>query len=174
MTTNTLHPASSRKDSAGKPSRLSAQAIAFVKTALTSNAAEKLDPRDRRYLAHVVGNPQLTFQELASFASIRTRQGAHRIWKAGLHTLWMASPPDIQNRYPLAKLLNRRHGRFRSHTPQTRAKLRAAQLGKKVSPETLERYRQAQRGKRHSVVARERMRASQLKRWKLRKQQLAA
>ena len=37
----------------------------------------------------------------------------------------------------ISKLLGRRRGTFRPHSPQTRAKLRAAQIGRKVSLETL-------------------------------------
>jgi hypothetical protein len=174
MTTTTLHLASSPRNSSAKLSRIPEQTITFVQAALATAAAEKLDPRDRRFLAYVVANPLLTMQQLAPFAGIRTRQGAHRIWKAGLQTLWQASPAEIQERYPLTELIRRKNGRFRPHTPQTRAKLRAAQLGRKISPETLERYRQAQTGKRHSSETKARMRKSQLRRWKLRKQRLAA
>ena len=157
-----------------KPSRIPKLTIAFVQAAFATATAEKLDTRDRRFLAHVVANPLLSLQQLAPFAGIRTRQNAHRIWKAGLETLWLASPSELQARYPLAELFGRKRGTFRPHSPQTRAKLRAAQLGRKVSLETLERYRQAQTGKRHSSETKARMRKSQLRRWKLRKLRLAA
>jgi hypothetical protein len=151
--------------SVAKSSRIPTQTIAFVQAAFATAAVTKLDPRDRRFLARVVTNPNLSLQRLAPFAGIRTRQGAHRIWKTSLHALWLASPAELQDRYPLAELLRRKRGTFRPHSPQTRAKLRAAQLGRKISPETRERYRQAQMGKRHSAEAKARMRESQLKRW---------
>jgi hypothetical protein len=160
--------------SASKPSRIPEQTIAFVQTALTTAAAEKLNPRDRRFLAQVVANPYLSLQALAPFAGIQTRQGAHRIWKAGLHVLWLASPPELQTRYPLTELFGRKRGIFRPHSAQTRAKLRAAQLGRKLSAQTRERMRQAQTGHRISPKARERMKASQRRRRRLEKQRLAA
>lgn len=174
MTTTILHLASSPHNSTAQPSRIPALTIAFVQAALATAAAEKLNPRDRRFLAYVVANPHLTLQELASFAGIRTRQGAQRIWKAGLHVLWLASPPELQTRYPLADLLGRRKGPFHPHSVQTRAKLRAAQLGRKLSTQTRERMRQAQTGRPITSMARERMRASQRRRRRLEKYGLAA
>jgi hypothetical protein len=177
MTTILLHSAASLHGGAAKPSRIPELTITFVQAALTTAAAANLDPRDRQFLTHVVANPQLTLQELASYAGIRTRQGAHKIWKAGLRTLWRASPPELEARYPIAELTGRKHGRYGKrgpHSLKTRAKLRVAQLGRKISHETRERYRQAQIGKRHSAKTRAQMTASQLRRWKLRKQRLAA
>jgi NUMOD3 motif len=160
--------------SSAKPSRIPAQTIAFVQAALATAAAEKLNPRDKRFLAHVVANPLLSLQALAPFAGIRTRQGAHRIWKAGLHALWLASPPELRTRYPLAELFGRKRGIFRPHSAQTRAKLRAAQLGRKLSAQTREKMRQAQMGHPISSEARERMKESQRRRRMLEKQRLAA
>jgi hypothetical protein len=174
MTTTKLHLASFPHNSSTKPSRIPAQTIAFVQAALATAAAEKLNPRNRRFLAHVVANPLLSLQALAPFAGIRTRQGAHRIWKASLHVLWLASPPELQTRYPLAELFGRKRGTSRPHSLQTRAKLRAAQLGRKLSPETRERMSQAQTGRPISSKARERMKASQRRRRRLEKQRLAA
>jgi hypothetical protein len=117
MATTTLPHSSSLQSSTAKPSRISEQIIIFVKTALASGAAEKLDVRDRRFLAYVVNNPHKTLQELASFAGIRTRQGAHRIWKTGLHALWLASPAEVQDRYPIAELTGRKRSRFGRRGP---------------------------------------------------------
>jgi hypothetical protein len=162
------------KGSDTRPSRIPEQTIAFIQAAFATAAVTKLNPRDRRFLAHVVANPLLSMHQLAPFAGIRTRQGAHRIWKAGLQTLWLASPPELQSRYLLAELFGRKRGTFRPHSPQTKAKLRVAQLGRKASPETLERYRQAHLGKRFCAETRARMRASQRRRWELWKLRLAA
>jgi hypothetical protein len=57
---------------------------------------------DRLYGFGHIANPHLTLQELASFAGIRTREGARRIWKTSLQALWVTSPPELQVRYPLA------------------------------------------------------------------------
>jgi hypothetical protein len=165
------------KGSVTRPSRIPEQTITFIQAAFASDAHDNLDTRDKRFLAHVVANPHLSLQELASFAGIGTREGARRIWKTGLSALWLASPPELQARYPIARLSGRKRGTYgkrRPPSPETRAKLRAAQTGRKLSPETRARMRQAQTGKRHSAETRAQMTASQRKRWKLRKLRLAA
>jgi len=167
----------SSQGNATKRSRIPEQTIAFVQTAFASDTPDNLDTRERRFLAHVLANPQLTLQELASVAEIRTREGARRIWKTSLSALWLASPPELQARYPMSTLTVRKRGRYGRRgppSPETRAKLRAAQIGRKLSPETRARMRQAQTGKRHSAKTRAQMTASQRTRWKFRKQRLAA
>jgi hypothetical protein len=144
------------QEKAAKPSRIPDQTIAFAQHAFSCGVDDRLDARDRIFLAHVVTKPHLTFRELAPFAGVGTAEGALMLWKRSIRALWLASAPEHQAHYPLADLLRRGQGVGIPRSPEIRARISEA---KKDTP--------------HSPKHRAHISEGQRKRWERRKQQPA-
>jgi hypothetical protein len=161
-----------QQESAAKQSRIPDQKIVFVQHAFASGADDRLDERRRIFLAHAVTKPHLTLQELAPFAGVHTAERARQLWDSGLKALWQASPPELQQQYPLDLL--RRHRlagvplsaehrahtseamKGRQHSPETRAKIAAGNRnkGNRLTPEQRAHISEAQTGRQHSPETR--------------------
>jgi hypothetical protein len=111
------------QEKAAKPSRIPDQTIAFVQRAFSEGADDKLNQRLRILLAHAVTKPHLPLQELASFAGVRTAERTRQLCSSAIKALWLASPQELQQRYPLADLLRRKRGTRTPHSPEARAKI---------------------------------------------------
>jgi hypothetical protein len=148
------------------PPRIPEQTIIFVQHAYASGADESLKERQRIFIAHAVTKPHLTLKELAPFADVGTAESARHIWDTGLQALWQASPPELQQQYPL-DLLRRHRSKgvpfsteHRTHWSEARQRSGA-----------WERAGTAKKGKRLSRVTRARMSEAKRKYWERRKQQ---
>jgi hypothetical protein len=91
----------SEQGNAARQSRISDQKIAFVQHAFASGADDLLNERQRIFLAHAVTKPHLTLQELVPFAGVGTASTVGQLWNTGVKALWQASPPELQQQYPL-------------------------------------------------------------------------
>ncbi len=130
-----------------KVSRISDQQLAFVQQAYAAGASEKLDERQRIFMAHAVTKPQLTLRELAPFTGV-SLQRTHKLLKTGFQTLWEASPLELQQQYPLDILLRHKlTGIPRTFSPEHKAKISVAKKGKSFSPEHKAKIGEALRGK---------------------------
>ena len=151
-----------QRGNAAKQSRISDRTITFVQHTFASGADDRLDERRRTFLAHVVTKPYLTLKDLALFAGVGTEEGARQLWDSSLKALWQASPPELQQQYPLVDLSRRiRRGSQRGpHTPEHRARLSAANKAKKLSPEARAKISAANKGKKRSPEARAKISAA--------------
>lgn len=125
-----------QQESTAKKSRMPNRVIAFVQHAFASGADDKLDERLRLFLAHAVTKPHLTLQELAPLADVGTKERSRQLLQDGLLELWLGSPEELQERYPITGLLRKNRIRIRKpFSPEHRANLSKANMGKRHSPE---------------------------------------
>jgi hypothetical protein len=155
-----------------RPSRIPDQKIAFVQRAYAAGADDRLKDRLRLFMAHAVTKPHLILQELAPYADVKSAERPRSLWDTGIRVLWEASPPELQQQYPLNILLRHRNTGV-PFSPERRAHIGAAHKGKKYSPETRAKIATARIGKKHSPESRALMSAEHRKYWERRRQQEA-
>jgi NUMOD3 motif len=119
-----------------------------------------------------VTKPHLTLQELAPFADVGSAERARGLWNTGLRTLWEASPPELQQQYPL-DILRRHRSTGVPISAERKARIGEAHKGKQYSTETRAKIGAGKKGKKHSPKTREQMSAARRKYWERRRQQEA-
>jgi hypothetical protein len=158
---------------AARPSRIPDYKSAFVQQAYAVGADKSLDERLRLFIAHAVTKPHLKLQELAPFAGVTTAEMARHLWDKGLRALWEASPPELQQQYPL-DLLRRHRSTGVPFSADRRAHLSETHKGKPLSAERRAKLIATHTGKKRSPETRARLSVALRKSWERRKQQQAA